>query len=73
MAILTVYEMVPKVKLAIYGALLSVTIALATVTGPIFAGLIDNNSTWRWIFYIKSVWPCILNFKLVIQSLSETG
>ena len=55
MAILTVYEMVPKVKLAIYGAILSVTIALATVTGPIFAGLIDNNSTWRWIFYIKSV------------------
>ncbi|KAL9609135.1 MAG: hypothetical protein Q9167_006079 [Letrouitia subvulpina] len=54
MSILTVYEMVPQHKLATYGALISVSIALATVTGPLFGGLIDKSSTWRWVFYFKN-------------------
>ena len=73
MAILTVYEMVPKVKLAIYGAILSVTIALATVTGPIFAGLIDNNSTWRWIFYVKSIAPCACPSQSSVQFFKKAN
>ena len=71
MAILTVYEMVPKAKLAIYGALISVTIAMATVTGPIFAGLIDNNSTWRWIFYLKSVKFCKCSSQPIVRCSAE--
>jgi len=55
MSILTVYDMVPKEKLALYGALISITIAVATLTGPIFGGLLDKGSNWRWIFYLKLV------------------
>jgi MFS family permease len=53
MSILTVYDMVPKEKLALYGALISITIALATLTGPIFGGLLVKASEWRWVFYVK--------------------
>ena len=55
MSILTVYEMVPRAKLAVYGSLISIAIALATLTGPLLGGVINNNSTWRWIFYLKYV------------------
>lgn len=47
------YEMVPKEKLPIYGALAFTIVALATVIGPLMGGAIDNNTTWRWIFLIK--------------------
>lgn len=53
MSILTAYDMVPKDQLAFFGALASVTIALATLTGPLFAGAIVERSTWRWIFYLE--------------------
>jgi hypothetical protein len=47
------YEMVPKEKLPIYGALAFTIVALATVVGPLMGGAIDNDTTWRWIFLIK--------------------
>lgn len=55
MAVLITYEMVPKAKLPLYGGLNSVTVALATLMGPLLAGLINNHTTWRWVFYIKYV------------------
>lgn len=71
MAILTVYEMIPKAKLASYCALISVTIALATVTAPIFAGLIENKSTWRWFFYLKSAALCTFPSKSSVRCSME--
>lgn len=53
MAALITYEMVPKVKLPIYGGLISVAVALATLMGPLLGGLINNHVTWRWVFYLK--------------------
>jgi MFS family permease len=47
------YEFVPKHKLQMYGSINSVAIALATLAGPLFGGLINNNTTWRWIFYLN--------------------
>ncbi|QKX54258.1 uncharacterized protein TRUGW13939_01343 [Talaromyces rugulosus] len=47
------YEMVPKEKLPMYGALAFTIVALATVIGPLMGGAIDNNTTWRWIFLIN--------------------
>lgn len=55
LAILCMYELVPKPKVPLYGALLAVTIALASLTGPIFGGLVAENSAWRWAFYLKWV------------------
>ncbi len=53
MSVLTCYEIVPKSKFAIYGAMVSVDVALATLMGPLLGGLINDNATWRWIFYLK--------------------
>jgi MFS family permease len=53
LAILISYDMLPKAKLALNGVYLSISVALATLTGPLFGGLINEHSTWRWIFYIK--------------------
>ena len=55
MAALITYEMVPKAKLPLYGGLNSVAVALATLMGPLFGGLINNNASWRWVFYLKYV------------------
>jgi MFS family permease len=56
------YEMVPKEKLPMYGALAFTIVALATVIGPLMGGAIDNNTTWRWIFLIKYVSFSVLLF-----------
>lgn len=47
------YEMVPKEKFPIYGALAFTIVALATVIGPLLGGVLDDNTTWRWVFLIK--------------------
>ncbi|MCJ1467259.1 hypothetical protein MMC07_005883 [Pseudocyphellaria aurata] len=53
MAVLITYEMVPKAKLPLYGGLNSVAVALATLMGPLFGGLINDHTSWRWIFYLN--------------------
>jgi MFS family permease len=55
MTVLITYEMVPKKSVPLYGGIISVVVALATVMGPIFGGLISENSTWQWIFYLTYV------------------
>ncbi|MCJ1349663.1 hypothetical protein MMC31_007904 [Peltigera leucophlebia] len=46
MAALITFEMVPKSKLPVYGGLNAVAVALATLMGPVFGGLINNNGSW---------------------------
>ncbi|KAK3321991.1 putative efflux pump antibiotic resistance protein [Apodospora peruviana] len=53
MSILSVYDMVPREKLALNGVFISISIALATLTGPLLAGGIVLRSTWRWVFYLN--------------------
>lgn len=53
LAVLIIYEMVPKAQLPLYGGLSATAIALATLMGPLIGGLINNHTTWRWIFYLK--------------------
>lgn len=55
MSVLTIYEMVPKAKLPIYGGLASLVVACATTMGVLLGGLINDNATWRWVFYLKYV------------------
>ncbi|KAL1970237.1 hypothetical protein VTN77DRAFT_5397 [Rasamsonia byssochlamydoides] len=52
-SILIFYEMVPKSKLHLYGGLVSMSVALGFSTGPLFGGLLDDHSNWRWVFYIN--------------------
>ncbi|KAJ5112256.1 major facilitator superfamily domain-containing protein [Penicillium argentinense] len=53
LTILCVYEVAPKSKIPFYGAMVAITIALASLTGPIFGGLLAEHSAWRWVFYIN--------------------
>lgn len=48
-------EMVPMSKFAQYGAWLAAVGAIAMLSGPLLGGLINNHTTWRWIFLIKYV------------------
>ncbi|KAI9650305.1 hypothetical protein NHQ30_000318 [Ciborinia camelliae] len=55
------YELIPKEKLPIYGAITFATVALATVTGPLLGGAIDTRTTWRWVFLVNCpIGVCVL-------------
>ncbi|KAJ5936551.1 hypothetical protein N7466_003001 [Penicillium verhagenii] len=45
-------EVSPKTERPLYGAMVATVIALASLTGPIFGGLLAQNLAWRWTFYI---------------------
>ena len=70
MAALITYEMVPKAKLPLYGGLNSVAVALATLMGPLWGGLINNNASWRWVFYLKYVKPKNLKIRRLTTTRS---
>ena len=53
MAALITYEMVPKAKLPLYGGVNSIAVVMSTLMGPLWGGLINNFTTWRWVFYLK--------------------
>ncbi|PSN61251.1 MFS general substrate transporter [Corynespora cassiicola Philippines] len=48
LAIVIIQEMVPKDRYPGYGALMAADMALATLSGPLFGGIISSNSTWKW-------------------------
>jgi MFS family permease len=48
-------ELVPPEQYAKYVANLSTVYALSLLIGPIIGGAISSNSTWRWVFLLKSV------------------
>ncbi|KAL4810926.1 major facilitator superfamily domain-containing protein [Aspergillus unguis] len=48
-----VAEMVSPEKYAAYNALMSFSIALSFLLGPLIGGAIVDHTSWRWIFYIN--------------------
>lgn len=50
-------EMVSKDKYAVYSVVLASTSAIANLAGPLLGGLIINHTTWKWIFFLKCVFP----------------
>lgn len=46
-------EMVPQDQYASLAATLSSAYALSAVLGPLLGGLINENTTWRWVFLLK--------------------
>ncbi|KAF2798817.1 MFS general substrate transporter [Melanomma pulvis-pyrius CBS 109.77] len=60
LATVMTYEFVPKDKLGLYGGLNSIAVSLATLMGPLFGGLINNHTTWRWVFYLNLPAGCFV-------------
>ncbi len=44
--------MVPTEEYALHCTIVSSTFIFSFVLGPLFGGLINNHSTWRWIFLL---------------------
>lgn len=45
--------MVPPAKYPTYIAIISSVFAISSVLGPLLGGVISDNATWRWVFWIK--------------------
>ena len=61
LTILCTYEVGPKEKIPIFGGLMAVAVALASLTGPIIGGVLADHGLWRWVFYIKWVSQCLMD------------
>ena len=48
-------EMVPATSYAIYGSITSFTFAIAYLLRPLIGGVINDHTTWRWVFLLKWV------------------
>ena len=48
-------DMVTSEQYPLYATVLSSVFALSNLLGPILGGVISNHTTWRWIFFLKSV------------------
>ncbi|KAK6198441.1 Type I Iterative PKS [Pestalotiopsis sp. IQ-011] len=57
------FEVGPKDKPSLLGALIGMTLAISFVLGPVLGGSITNFCSWRWIFYIN----------LLVFSLQQAG
>jgi MFS family permease len=44
---------VPPEKFGKYMAIISSVFAVASILGPLLGGVINDNTTWRWVFLLK--------------------
>ena len=47
------FEMVPAKKYTMYSGLVTLIFAISLAVGPVFGGLINGHTTWRWVFFLK--------------------
>jgi MFS family permease len=40
-------------KIGLYTGILTSVFAIASLLGPILGGVIVDNTTWRWVFFLK--------------------
>ncbi len=52
-------QMVPPEGLASLSAIVSAAYACSAVLGPVLGGLISDHTTWRWVFFMKFVYPSL--------------
>ena len=55
LALVIFFELVPPEQFAKYTSLVSAVLSFALSLGPLLGGLINNYTTWRWIFLLKHV------------------
>lgn len=50
-------ELVPSEKWGNIVAVTSLVIVISSVLGPVLGGVINDHSSWRWVFLLKFVGP----------------
>lgn len=50
-----ILQLISLEKAGLYSGVISSVFALSNLLGPILGGVIVDNTTWRWIFYIKYI------------------
>jgi MFS family permease len=48
-------NVIHPLKFAKYMAVISSVMAISSILGPLLGGVINQQSTWRWVFLLKSV------------------
>ena len=46
-------ELIPEEKYVKYNAAISIVYALSLSLGPVLGGVINDHSSWRWVFLLK--------------------
>jgi len=52
-AIVIFFELIPPERYAAYTSIVSAVLAIGLLLGPLLGGVINNSTTWRWVFYLK--------------------
>ncbi|PWW75728.1 putative MFS multidrug transporter [Tuber magnatum] len=51
-------DMVPLEKFGLYMGIISSVFALSSILGPILGGVINDKTTWRWVFLLNAPGGC---------------
>jgi MFS family permease len=65
-----IMKLVTPEKMGFYSGIISSVFALANLLGPVLGGVIVDNTTWRWIFFINGP---IVATSLVLLLMSMPG
>ncbi|KAF7592530.1 hypothetical protein BBP40_012754 [Aspergillus hancockii] len=71
LTILCAYELVPKAKLPLWGGMLALSIAFASLTGPLIGGALAQHSAWPWVFYINLP-PGVVAILMIVIAMPAT-
>jgi MFS family permease len=54
-SIIIIPDLIPVPKLLKYSSFVSMALMLGLIVGLLLGGLISDEGSWRWVFYIKYV------------------
>lgn len=54
-AVVIFFELIPPEKYATYTSIVSAVQAIGLTLGPLLGGVINNSTTWRWVFYSNTL------------------
>ncbi|OCL11589.1 MFS general substrate transporter, partial [Glonium stellatum] len=65
-----IMKLISKEKIGFYSGVVSSVFAIANLLGPILGGIISDNTTWRWIFFLNGP---IVGSAFIILALAMPG
>lgn len=65
-----IMKLINEEKIAFYSGVISSVFAIANLLGPILGGVITDNTTWRWIFFLNGP---IVGSAFIILAIAMPG